>query len=214
MKPEPRCPRCGGSVRPPGLWSSDWRCERHGAVLPFTALPRCAAEALDQVAAPAKVPLWLPYPLPTGWLITGVAYAGDQRRAPRRTAVACSGPAPLGGGADLVIVAEEPGIGLGANYAGLDGPDPGTGFDADAPHAKVEAAGHPTPLWALPGPDDRAVYVGEAKGLWLWAVLWPADAGVLLVEHLELADLRDRRAVLEELPYGARTPRLCPPPRD
>ena len=60
------------------------------------------------------LPLWCPWPLPPGWTLTGVAWAGDDRTGVRATAVACSGPAPLGGGpADLVFVAEEPGVGLG-----------------------------------------------------------------------------------------------------
>jgi hypothetical protein len=67
----------------------------------------------------------MPWPLPVGWLFTGVAYAGDDRHGGRATAVACSGPGPLGGMGELILVAEELGVGLGARYAGVDGPDPG-----------------------------------------------------------------------------------------
>lgn len=212
MKAEPICPRCGSALRPPGLWSSDWQCDRHGAVLPFSAHPRVSPEALRHVLAGTAVPLWVPNPLPAGWLVTGVGFAGDERTGARATVLALSGPAPLGGPGELVLVSEEMGIGLGAGYAGLDATDPGDGFDAGAPHAKVFAAGHPAPLWALPVERDCAAYVGEAAAQWLWAVFWPAAAGLLLLEQLHLEDLRDRPLLVDELPFGAPSPMLGPRP--
>jgi hypothetical protein len=148
------------------------------------------------------------WPLPRGWVVTGVASAGDERIGTSAVAVACSGPAPLGGPGELLLVAEEPGVGLGAHFAGLAGPDAG-GLDANtSPQAKLQAAGHPTALWWVPAPPDRAVYVGEAQGNWLWLVLWPASAGALLLERLILADLRDLTGEISLLPVGALTPRL------
>jgi hypothetical protein len=120
--------------------------------------------------------------------------------------VACSGPSPLGGGAELLLIAEAPGVGLGARYAGLPGPDPGIDVGSQVPHAKVEAAGHPTAMWCIDVPD-AAVYVGEAKGNWLWAILWPSTAGVLLLEDVILRDLRSH-SVLPDLPFGSLSPRL------
>jgi len=196
-------------VRPPGLWSSDWICPLHGSVHPFSLAPRACVQALDQVRSIAAVPLWLPVPMPTGWLVSGVGHAGDERTGARATLLACSGPAPLGGPADLVLVAEDPGVGLGARFAGLPGPDPGPEVTETVPHARVEAAGHPTPLWSLPA-DDRAGFVGAAKGLWLWAVLWPADAGLLLLEDLVLHDSRDG-AVEPMIDFGSISPRLARP---
>jgi hypothetical protein len=160
------------------------------------------------VAASAAVPLWLPWPLPTGWLVSGVGLAGDPRGPARATVLACSGPNPVGGAADLLVVAEEPTVGLGASYAGLSEVDPGTTFEGTAPHAKVQARGRPLSLWCLAGPEDRAVYVGEAGGCWLWLVLYPASAGHLLAEHLRLADLSDLGAEIDLIPFGALTPRV------
>jgi hypothetical protein len=119
-------------------------------------------------------------------------------------AVALSGPSPIGGPADLVLVAEEPGVGLGASYAGLKGPGPGHGFGVTAPNAKVEIDGRPVSMWAL-GTEKTAAYAGEALANWLWAVLWPESAGVLMVEQLNLRDLREAPL---DLPYGAACPRL------
>jgi len=152
----------------------------------------------------------MPWPLPVGWLFTGVACAGDDRSGARATAVACSGPGPLGGPGELILVAEELGVGLGAGYAGVDGPDPGSRIRVDRPpDAKVLAGGHPTPLWHVAGvPDDRAVFAGEARGLWLWAVVWPERAGLLMYDELVLTDLREAGAEVDLLPCGALSPRL------
>jgi hypothetical protein len=148
--------------------------------------------------------------LPAGWLCSGLAYAGDERAKARATVTCLSGPSPRGGPADLMIIAEEPGVGLGARHAGMAQSDPGAGFDAGAPHAKVVAADHPTAMWSVPGADDRAVFVGEAKGLWLWAIVWPEMAGVLMYDGVTLVDLRDAEV---EIGYGSPSPRLSGAPR-
>jgi hypothetical protein len=44
-------------------------------------------------------------------------------------------------------------------------------------------------------------------GSWLWLVLWPDIAGVLLMEPLSLRDMRDPGQDLD-LPFGALSPRL------
>ncbi|MGW0431467.1 DUF6758 family protein [Micromonospora sp. NPDC003197] len=164
------------------------------------------------------VPLWCPWPLPPGWTTTGVAWVGDDRTGVRATAVACSGPAPLSGGpADFVFVAEEPGVGLGTRYAGIPGPDPGVlltdvmtrpmpGRGEQPPHAKIRVSGHPTPLWAVKSPTDRSAYAGEARGMWLYAIAWPASAGYLLLAEVVLHDLTEW--LPPELVYGAPSPYL------
>jgi hypothetical protein len=208
VRPEPTCPRCGAELRAPGLWSSAWQCGQHGSVPPYTVLGRAGVEALEHVVKLAKVPVWMPHGLSGGWLCSGFGAAGDERDGARATVTSMTGPSPLGGAAEIVLVAEEPGVGLGARHAGLPGPDPGVGFDAGPPDAKLEVAGHPTALWSLPTDDDRAVFVGEAKGQWLWAVIWPAAAGVLMYDALSLADLRDG-FIEAEIAFGSLSPRLA-----
>jgi hypothetical protein len=81
-------------------------------------------------------------------------------------------------------------------------------------HAKLRAGGHPTPLWSVPSASGRSAYAGEAHGVWLVAVVWPAVAGYLLADDLVLRDLRDW--LPPELVYGARSARLpsgAPPGR-
>ena len=208
MRGNPRCPRCSGALHPPGLWSSDWVCDQHGPVAPLQPIGQPSSDVAHAVADSASVPVWLPWPLPRGWLVTGVASAGDERTGARATALACSGPAPLGGVAEVILVAEEPGVGLAARYAGLTGPDPGAIPDDRPCDAKITAAGHPTALWAWEGAaNDRSVYVGEALGCWLWVVAWPDSAGFLLVDDFTLLDLRGTGHELD-IPCGALSPRL------
>jgi hypothetical protein len=201
------CPRCDAPLRPPGLMSSSWECERHGVVQPLRRWPRVTPDVVRQAAAKAAVPLWSPLPLLPGWSVTGLALAGDERSGARATALALSGPSPLGGPADLVLVAEEPGVGLGAHLAGGDGLDPGD-VAQGAPDAKVEAAGHDTPLWRCDSAPDRIAFVGEALGVWLHAVLWPPAAELVLLEQVVLHDLRHDRHLDLTLPVGAPTARL------
>ena len=206
----PACPRCGAGLRAPNLFSSDWHCAEHGAVLPLHVVATPSHETVEHVRRLAEVPFWMPSPLLPGWTVAGLAYAGDDRTRARATALACAGPAPLGGVADMVLVAEEPGVGLGAGYAGLR--DTAAPDLSGPPAAKVYAAGHPTALWSVPGPPDRAVLAGEAKGMWLWAVLWPADAGYVLYEHVVLHDLREWTP--PDLVVGAPSPYLLRHPPD
>ncbi|MYW20203.1 hypothetical protein GT039_32695, partial [Streptomyces sp. SID2955] len=90
MRGEPSCPKCGGRVRAPGLFADAWQCDAHGPVYPLQPVIPPSVEALNVVVHRTQVPVWMPWPLPVGWLFTGVAYAGDDRSGGRATAVACS----------------------------------------------------------------------------------------------------------------------------
>ncbi|MFV2017605.1 DUF6758 family protein [Micromonospora sp. LOL_023] len=226
------CPRCGGQMRPPDLMHSGSRCDSCGPVPPLHVAehigPEIVASAVLRLSGGSpgppgpSAPMWALWPLLPGWTLTGVGWVGEEHDAVRATVTAFSGPAPVcGGPADLVIVAEEPGVGLGNRFASLPGPDPGdflTGLLGDAepagdrasspggPHAKVRAGGHPTPLWSVGAEPDRSAYAGEARGLWLYAVTWPASAGYLLAEEIVLHDLSQE--VPAGMVYGAPSPYL------
>jgi hypothetical protein len=79
---------------------------------------------------------------------------------------------------------------------------------AAPPDAKVEAAGHPTALWRTDSATDRVAFVGEALGVWLYAVLWPPASELLLIEQVALHDLRHATHVGEVLPLGRPSTRL------
>jgi hypothetical protein len=227
------CPRCGGTVRAPDLMHSVWRCDVDGAIAPLHVPRNIDAQIVEAArnhlllarerasdrsrksghsgAEIRSVPMWCPWPLPAGWTMNGVGWAGDDRNGFRGTVVACSGPGPVESGpADVLLVAEEPGTGLGARFAGIPGVDPGdllTGEVRDtAAHARVRADGWPAPLWVVNSPRDRSVYVGEARGIWLYVISWPAPAGFVLAEGLVLHDLVD--SVPSGLGFGAPSPYL------
>jgi len=195
---------------------SEWRCDECGPVLPMHIAehvgPAILAAVIAQVVhGPTRVPLWCLWPLLPGWTVTGTGWAGDERTGVRATVMACSGPAPLGGGpADLMLIAEEPGVGLGSRFAGTRGPDPGPVLAASVentgPHAKIKVAGHPTPLWSVESQPDRSAYAGEAKGVWLWVVAWPATTGYMLAGGVTLRDLTVW--LPPELVFGAPSPYL------
>jgi len=208
------CPRCGDDLVALTEDVQAWQCARHGQTLPLAALAILDEPAIRQVYEHAGVPLWLPDPMPLGWTLAGVATVGDAASRFRATVVSLGGPAPLGGTGEWLIVAEEPGIGLGAGYAGVDmaAPPP---VSAEPPPAKLHAQGHPTPLWPVPDTRaDRSAYVGEAAGVWLWLISFPADAGYALLEDLAVTDLRGQHLpVLENLPLpeaGELSSRLRP----
>ena len=200
------CPRCGRPARAPTEWSSAWRCDLHGEISPLAPARLPSKDGLNALADRTKVPVWLPWPLPTGWLVSGFTWAGDERTGARASVMALSGPNPLGGPADLLVIAEEPGVGLGAGLAGLPGPDPGDGFATKAPAATVKVGNHDAPLWLVES-DGKAVFAGEVAANWVWLVLWPDTAGALLVEPLVLRDFRDSSQDLDP-PFGALSQRL------
>jgi hypothetical protein len=180
-------------------------------------------QELPDLLRTTAVPLWLPWPLPAGWLVTGFAGAksesaaassGASDSAARSTlrgisgcVVALSGPNPFGGTGDMLIISEESGLGLGARFAGLPGRDPGCDFSAGPPHAFVRFSNHDFPLWHVEA-RHRAAYAGAVMGHWLWLVMFPDTVGLLLAEPLPLRDLRDPGQELD-LPYGERS-RLLP----
>jgi hypothetical protein len=49
--------------------------------------------------------------------------------------------------------------------------------------------------------------VGEAAGVWLWAIAWPQTALGVLLDQFEVRDIRDMEW-LPDLPFGAISPRL------
>jgi hypothetical protein len=134
--------------------------------------------------------------------------AGGGEPGARASAVGCAGPAPLGGSAELILVAEEPGMGVGCGYAGLPGPDPGAEVISGPSAVVVKAAGQHAPLWAVPTDHGRAAFVGESYGVWLWLIMWPDSAAYLLAEQLTLLDLRDR--LYPDLPLGPPSEHLLP----
>ena len=192
------CPRCGADLIAPSAFDSAWRCSTHGKTLPLAEFHRIEESTISHIRNQAEVPLWLPDPMPLGWQLSGLAAVGDSRSRYRATVAAFRGPAPLGGLGEWLIVAEEPGIGLGSSYAGSGGSTPQQAAGS-LPAAKLLVRGHLSSIWPVPETaPDRSAYVGEAAGVWLWLVGLPADAGYAVLENLAISDLRHRHVRIAE----------------
>jgi hypothetical protein len=203
--PEPVCTRCGGVV---ATRDARWTCPTHGEVEPLHPPVPAEEHHLWDVASSSAVPVWLPLPPPLGWSLSGVRRTGGTGPA-RAVALSYAGPGLANRLAEMVVVAEEPGVGLGAAYAGLDATDPGPELLDRPRDTSVVADGHETALWSLPV-LDRSVYVGEALGCWLWVITWPVTEWMVVHDRLVLHDLRvvDVRTRVAEVPVSPLSPRL------
>ncbi len=220
MRLPPQCPRCGLEVAPR---NDDWVCHSHGAVPPLWRPEQASYEDLaDQLRSSPELATYLPWPLPLGWAVTDFGVVGNTPADARATLACCSGASEFDGHVDLVIVTEEPGTGLGARCAGLADWDPAQVVADTAPSARIKVEGVGVALWTVStwtgstetestsGADDvldRAVFVGEAAGRWLWLVFRPASAMLLLNSEWLLQDVSDLGPALLEVEFGG------PPPR-
>ncbi|TYL45477.1 hypothetical protein FXB39_18470 [Nocardioides sp. BGMRC 2183] len=180
-------------------------------------------EAFTQhLARAATFPTYLPWPLGPGWSVTDFAVVEDG--TPRATMTCVSGATALDGPVDVIVVSEETGTGLGARIAGLPaGPDglPGRpsgqdgalrgGFADGPPEVKVKLDAHAVGLWSVSTSRidrewDRSVLAGEARGRWLWLVLRPASAILLLRDLWILRDVSVTGPQLVTLPFGGPAP--------
>jgi hypothetical protein len=210
------CPRCGAVARQPNLTSSSWACDEHGDIIPVGPAKAPGPDLVHRVARESLVPVWIPRPMPEHWMLTGLQWAGDDHNGTLACVVAVSGPHPIpevgdeDPAADLLLVSEQPGVGLGAHLAGMAGVDPGPLLQEKVLHdpaeVKLVAGGHEVPLWSVPM-EGGIAYVGEASGVWLWLLAWPETAAAVLLTRFALADARSED-IDPELPCGALTPRL------
>lgn len=203
------CPRCASPVVDEG---GVWHCVDHGEITPLWR-PDSAdyGSFADHVRRAGTMPTFVPWPLTPGWAVTDFGSVAAPGTAGRASFITCSGPSELNGVVELTVVSEEPGVGLGARCAGLGRTDPGAEIGDGAPHAKVRIDGHPIPLWlvltsAAERDFDRSVLAGEAHGRWLWIVLRPASAALLLKDEWILMDIGDLGPELMELPFGGSPP--------
>jgi hypothetical protein len=204
------CPRCPTPVtRTP---SGDWACPRHGPVRPLWRPDGASYEGFAaHLAAASGFPTYLPWPMSPGWSVSDFGVVVRHSRPPCATMTCCSGTSVLDGPVDVLVVAEEAGTGLGARCAGLAGDGPGADLRDEPPAVKVHLDGRSVPLWAVSTsaatPEfDRSVLAGEAGGRWLWLVVRPAAAVLLLRDDWILRDVSEAGPELVEMPFGGPTP--------
>lgn len=207
----PGCPRCLAEPVPDG---SSWRCAEHGRVTPLWRPVEVGyAGFVAQLQASDEHPTLLPWPMGPAWTVTDHARVGGGAQHGRTlaTLTCCSGPSALDGPVDVLVVTEEAGVGLGARCAGVGEHQPGPQLGEGPPAARVRLGHQSVPLWSLSTSGagvelDRSVLVGEALGRWLWLVLRPASAILLLREDWVLRDAAELGPVLVEVPFGGPRP--------
>ncbi len=223
------CPRCTSPVTGEG---ADFACTLHG---PITPLWRPAEVDYDSFAELVSriddIPTYLPWPMSPGWSIGEFGCVGAEGRPVRATVTTTVGVSDLDGEVEVTVVSEDPGTGLGARCAGATYDDPGPQISNGPPAIHVRAGGRTVPMWLVedlaeatspreptetPAPETsgtadagllaRAVFAGESDGRWLWLVIRPASAALLLHDDWLLADVTGFGPEALEMPFGGRRP--------
>ncbi|MCW2767122.1 MAG: hypothetical protein JWO11_3081 [Nocardioides sp.] len=205
------CPRCSAPVAELTLGPDvDWSCPEHGSVVPLWRPSEASYDAFaEHLKTASSFPTYLPWPMSPGWTVTDFAVVGDGADRTRATMTCSSGTSELDGPVDVLVVTEEAGTGLGARCAGTRHDDPGVGEGPPTVRVRIESV--QVPLWPVstsgqPGEWDRSVVVGEAHGRWLWIVLRPASAILLLQDDWILRDVSRLGPPLVETPFGGPPP--------
>jgi hypothetical protein len=197
------CVRCSGPLVP---------CPEHGGKAALWRPDVATYDAFaEHLTTAGFFPTYLPWPLSPGWTVTDFATVADGTRDARATLTCTSGTTELDGPVDLIVVAEEAGTGLGGRCAGTRYDDPGADIGERPPTARVRIGRQSVNLWDVStsltdGEFDRSVLAGEAAGRWLWIVLRPASALLLMREDRMLRDVSHDGPGLVELPFGGHRP--------
>jgi hypothetical protein len=205
------CPRCPTPVARAGA-DGGWSCPEHGSIAPLWRPGEVSYDGfVEHLGAAAAFPTYLPWPLSPGWRVTDFAAVGDPEQGGRAVITCVSGTSELDGPVDVLVVSEEAGTGLGSRVAGTPYDDPGAELGHGPPTVRVRVEGQTVPLWpvstsASTGEWDRSVLAGEAAGRWLWMVMRPASAVLLLRDDWLLRDVSVLGPGLVELPFGGPAP--------
>jgi hypothetical protein len=206
------CPRCRSDVEQ----DERTRCPVHGEVRTLWSPGDQSGVSYDGFAdhlgAADGFPTYLPWPMSPGWSVTDFAVVGEPAVGRVWATVTCvSGTSELDGPVDVFVVAEEPGTGLGARCASTVRSDPGKEVGEGQPTVRVRIGSQAVPLWVISTSSaderfDRSVFAGEADGRWLWLVLRPASAMLLLRDDWILRDVSSIGPPLVEMSFGGPRP--------
>lgn len=202
------CPRCGLPLTESGASSA---CPEHGPT-PTLWRPHESSYAafVRHLEEADGFPTYLPWPMGPGWQVSDFGVVVQPGSVPRATVSCVSGTSALDGPVDVIVVSEEPGTGVGARVARLGSPDP-SDIGEGPPVVKVRIGPGTVSLWAVSTSDadeefDRVVMVGEAAGRWLWLILRPASAMLLMRDEWILRDVSGLGAPMIEMTFGGPPP--------
>ena len=158
-----------------------------------------------------EVPVLVPWPMSTGWSLADFGVVVDAAGRALASVTTVSGASSLDGEVALTLVTEEPSVGLGGRCSGTGEVDPATWVGAGPPSVRVRVEHRSVALWPAASPDDddvlaRSVFVGEYAGRWLWLVVSPASAALLLRDDWLLADAAGFGPEAIEMPFGGPPP--------
>ncbi|MDQ6641352.1 MAG: hypothetical protein M3Y66_02535 [Actinomycetota bacterium] len=203
------CPRCTTPLSGEGV---SFSCADHGSVVPlWRSASADYSTFADVMVRTTGMPTYLPWPLSPGWTIADFGCVAKPGGPALATVTTTAGASALDGDVQVTIVSEEPGVGLGARCAGMRRADPGEAVGAGPASVRLRVDSHPVSMWVVPSSDGddvlaRSVFVGEAEGRWLWLVMRPASAALLLSDEWLLADAGGFGPEALELPFGGAPP--------
>jgi hypothetical protein len=188
-----------------------WTCPVHGTIHPLWRPATADYESFAELVGRVEdLPTYLPWPMSPGWSISdfGCVVGGDHSRA---TMTTTTGTSDLDGPVEVTVISEDPGVGLGSRCGGTAYDDPGLQIGVGPSAIKVRAGGRTVPMWAVDSSleDDllaKSVFAGEADGRWLWLVIRPASAALLLRDEWLLADVTGFGPEALEMPFGGPRP--------
>ena len=208
------CPRCRADVET-GTPDGRPRCPVHGDVArPLWRPDDPAAVSYDAFAdhlgAADGFPTYLPWPMSPGWSVTDFAVAAGDRSVGHGD-LRARGPASSTDRSTCSWSPRRPGTGLGSRCAGIDRSDPGREVGEGQPTVRVRIGSQTVPLWVVSTATsddrfDRSVFAGEADGRWLWLVMRPASAMLLLRDDWILRDVSSVGPPLVEMQFGGPAP--------
>lgn len=202
------CPRC---TEPVTEWQGSWACANHGEIPPLWRPVESSYESFgEHLSVHPGFPTYLPWPMSPRWAITDFGVVGTPGKA-LATVTCVSGTSELDGPVDVFVVAEEAGTGLGARCAGTAHSDPGPEVGDGPPPIKVRIGTQSIPMWLVSTSMaderfDRTVFAGEASGRWLWIVLRPASAMLLMRDEWILRDVGEAGPGILEMEFGGHPP--------
>lgn len=203
------CPRC---TTPLSGESAEFRCADHGSLVPlWRSATADYSTFADVMARSAGMPTYLPWPLSPGWSIADFGCVAGAEGPALATVTTTVGASALDGDVEVTVVAEEPGVGLGARCAGTPRVDPGGSVGIGPAAVRLRVGSHPVPMWSVSSGDGddllaRSVFAGESGGRWLWLVMRPASAALLLRDEWLLADAGTFGPEAMEMPFGGTRP--------
>ncbi|MDN5743550.1 MAG: hypothetical protein L0H31_00345 [Nocardioidaceae bacterium] len=196
-----------------------WSCPAHGVLAPLWRVERASYEAFGaHLRRVGNFPTYLPWPLGPGWSVSDFAAVGGGAGVGTRATMTClTGTSQADGPVEVMVISEEPGTGLGARLAGLrssDGAgqlDPGAeiGEGAAAVRVRVDqqfVGLRPVSISTELEEWDRSVLVGEAFGRWLWLIMRPSSAVLLLGPEWIVRDISTSGPQLVAVPFGGSSP--------